>query len=227
MSNTLRNGLIRLSLIAMLACYYVGGLVADNAKHKSPSQFAPLSDLTADLQRRIFQLERATRQADTTADLPLAVYDEAQVISIVASQMAIHDQSLAGNSPSRELPPAVEKSAATPSPELAVLMRQFPLCYQQIHQGIYSTRFSAEHAGLAARCSTVALLADYCGHQQACCPADSQRRDWQRICFELRDSAADVNLACHQQSQTAAVAALSRMGQSVEAWLAAADAPPH
>jgi hypothetical protein len=219
MSKSLRNGLIRLSLIAMLACYYVGGLVADDPASKVPSQFAPFADLIFDLQRRVSHLEQATDTSDQET-----TRDEAHVIAIVASQLALHDHRQAENVSSFEALSSASSADSSGTHELPMLARHLPYSCDLIRQGIYSSHFDQEHQALAGRCSTLALLANYCAKQETCCPDDSRREDWEHVCFELRDSAAEVNLACHDQSQTAAVAALARLQRSCLAWEAVASA---
>ena len=211
MTDWFRNGLIRLALVAMLACYYVGGLVADDPSSTPPSQFAPLDDLTFDLTRRVAQLEAAS-QAETTS----ALGEKAQLISIIASQLAAHDLHSPANSlPSGE-PPAVSGTAA-----LELLSQHIPQVYEQLRQGIYSTRFASEQSVLAGRSASLAVLANYCVAEAECCPPAAKKKDWEQACFELRSSAHEVNRACNAQNQTGAVAALRRLEYACTAWHAA------
>ena len=220
MSDSLRNALIRIALIAILACYYVGGLVADNPRAIPPSQFAPLADLAADLDRRVAALESAValpaahRKPAATLQEQALVDDQALVIAIVAQQMATHDH---GSAEGTDPLPAREGQS------LGTLVRQIPICYEQLRRDIYSSRFTENHAALAGSAATLAALANYCTEAGDCRPSDFPRGDWERICFALRDSARDVNLACHARNQTAAMAALRRTEICCQSWLEAAQ----
>lgn len=221
MSDSLRNGLIRFALIAILACYYVGGLGADAPRPKPPSEFAPLDDLTFDLERRISTLETARQVTPAETESVLSLHEEAQLIAIVASQLALHDQRSAS-----EAAIATSPTIVGGADELTLLARHFPECFDQLRIGIFSSRFAHDQTALAARSATLALLAQYCGQQEHCCPNHAQQKEWERACFHLRDSAREVNLACHAGSQTAAAAAVNRLERSCVAWQAVALSRP-
>ncbi len=105
---------------------------------------------------------------------------------------------------------------SAPVAELSVLMKQVPIVNNGLRRGVSGRRFKKsmkKNAGLAA---TLAALAQASAWNTLYCDNEEEEVLWCQMCEELRDSAAEVNIAVRALDQAAAKHAMKRIVASCD-----------
>ena len=103
-----------------------------------------------------------------------------------------------------------------PVADLSVLMKQVPIVNNSLRRGVHGRRFQRSKEKTAGLAATVAALAQASACDTAYCSDAEEEQLWAEMCEEMRDSAAQVNIAVRQLDQAAAKKAMDQVIQSCD-----------
>lgn len=103
-----------------------------------------------------------------------------------------------------------------PVGDLMLLMQQVPVVNNTLRRGVTSRRFmrsidqTAGHAVTLAAIGQVSMLnLDYCGDEE-------EEKEWQQLCVDMRDAAAEVYRAVRKKDQKAAKVSMEKIVTSCD-----------
>lgn len=171
--------------------------------------------------------ERVEKDANTVAVLAavLGVHDEAHEKKATAKALLTASQEIAKNAKDFEKAGAALKKAqaaweATDGDgktslegvaDLAQLMKQVPIVNNSLRNGVTGTRFERQKEKTAATAATLAAIAEVSAFDESYIADESDKPEWMRICFEMRDATAAVAKATRAGDQETAKKELDRV----------------
>jgi hypothetical protein len=114
-------------------------------------------------------------------------------------------------------PPAAGSLKWQPVGELVLLMQQVPIVNNNLRRGVEGRRFSTTidaNAGLAA---TLAVIAEASSYNTDYCEDAKAEAKWRKICADMRDAAATVNVAIRKGDQETAKTGLAKLVTTCDA----------
>lgn len=112
---------------------------------------------------------------------------------------------------------AAEPTTWEPAAELVYLMQQVPNVNAPLRQGVRSRRFERSIDRTAGHAVTLAAIAQASMLDTTYCGDEDDEMEWQRICAEMRDAAAQVYKALRAKDQEKAKAGAERIAKTCDA----------
>jgi cytochrome c556 len=211
------------------------------------SQFAPAEDLTGQVTYYVGRIDEALADPkDYDEAKQSRVGKDANTLAALALSLSLHDvegkyrggallkaaQRLAESS--GEYAPAAAaaaevKTAAAGGDEkpseikwskvasLSALMKQVPVVNNALKRGLDPARFQRQAAQSAGQAATLAAIAQAVMYDDEYATDPATTAQWQTLCQQMRDAAAEVNAAVHSGKADAAQAAMKRLAQNCDA----------
>jgi hypothetical protein len=216
-------------------------VAADEATARKPSQYAPVKDVVAQIDAFLQQIGTdVASEAEYGDDQKSRVAKDANTLVVLAQVLGNHDEDHARKKSASALFAAAQQlaegagnfkeakgaydqaAAAATAPaggelkweaaaDLQQLMKQVPIVNNKLRSGVTGRRFDRtveQNAGLAA---TLAAIAQASMLDMDYCSGKDEEAKWAKICADMRDAAATVNVAVRKKDQSAATAALERL----------------
>ena len=235
-----------LTIVAVGGIALVAGRLSGDEPPKV-SQFAPAVDLNAQVTYYLGRLDEALADPNDYDEAKQSrVGKDSNTLAALALSLALHDmeskyrdgallkasQKLAEGS--GEYAPAAAaaaevKAAAAGGDEkpgeikwgkvasLSALMKQVPVVNNSLKRGLEPARFQRQAAQSAGQAATLAAIAQAVIFDDEYASDAADAAQWQTLCQQMRDAAAEVNAAVHAGKADEAQAAMKRLAKNCDA----------